>query len=518
MKRLGMTALASALLLFTAACGAPEPTDDGGESDEVLRLALTSQVTTLNPLPAAVGQNHMAHQLIWDGLVGTDGDNQYEPRLAEGWEVSDDGMTWTFTLRDVRWSDGEPFTADDVLYTYELYADPESGSGYVGYLAGATFEAPDDRTFVIQLDAPNSGYLESLVTPTMSIIPEHIYGEIIPAELTDHELFREPPVGIGPYVFEQWVNDDQLELKANPEYVTELGFDRVFLVTLTTDTALAQLETGDVDFAPITASDVERVSQIDGVTVHRTAGVGPQVLASALDTGPLADKLVRKAVMHAIDRQALVDEVLQGEGEVVDTLVLGPEWAVPDDLVHYDYDPAKAMALLAEAGWDPATEVRLEVWPGNRERETVATIVAAQLQEVGVDARVEQIELAELVERIGNRDFDLVNSASGNYSRDPSAMNLRLMCDQAPPNGINTQAYCNPDLDELLLRGVATTDQDERAEIYHEAQYIVNDELPMIILYVANTLAATGEGLQGYEVNKEGYALFGNAAEWTPGQ
>lgn len=531
--------LAGLALMATACSGGggddPPAGNGSGETGEPagsrdVKVQLYQAPTEFNPLISSFGPNHLLEQLHWDSLLSVTADDEYGPRLAESWEVSDDGTTWTFHLRDdVTWSDGEPFTADDVLFTFNLYANPASGSANVGKFAnvkGAAavadgkadavsgLTAPDEHTFVIELKEPNVAFLIELVQPIMFILPEHVVSEFPLEGLSENPFFREPTVGIGPYVFEQWVTDDEVELHANPEYHTELNLDRVFAQYLSTDVATAQLETGEIDYAQVAAPDVARVEGIDGVTLHRTDGPGVMALHTAFDSGKLADKRVRQAIMYAIDREALVEEVLAGEGKVVDTLVHGPAWAVPDGLTHYTYDPDKARDLLAEAGWDPKTEVRLEIVPGQRDRDTTMTIVAAQLQEVGINAKVTQYEAAQLSEAINvKRDFDLFISGYGLFTIEPAAMNARLMCEQI--GGANASAYCNEDLDALLEQGMATTDQAQREAVYAEAQRLFNEEVPIFVLYVPSTLAATSDRLQGFELNPSITDAFWNAAEWS---
>lgn len=530
-RRLLLVAMAAAAALALSACSPSEPDtqSDGSDKPREISVQLYQAPRGLNPLISAIGPDQLLGQLHWDSLASVTDTSEYGSRLAESWDVSDDGRTWTFHLRDdVSWSDGEPFTAADAVYTYNLYANPASGSMYVGKFAGVEgaaelaagaaesasgFQAPDDHTFVIQLVEPNVAFMEELVAPIMFIVPEHIVSELPLEGLSENAFWREPTVGIGPYVFSEWSTDDSVELVANPAYRTELGLDRVFARFLTTDVAMAQLETGELDYAQVSAADYDRMGGVDGITLLETGGPGVMALHPALDVPPLQDPRVRQAMMYAIDRQALVDEVLAGHGKVVDTLVHGPAWAVPDDLTHYDYDPAKARELLAEAGWDADTEVRLQIVPGQRDRDMIMTIIAAQLQEVGMKAVVYQVEPAEQSERLADRTFGSILSSYGLFTVDPGSMNARVTCAQV--GGANLVRYCNQELDELLAAGVATSDQAEREEIYTEAQRIFNEDVPIQVLYVPDTLAATSERLQGFKLNPLATDAFWDAADWT---
>lgn len=524
-KTVSVVLLAGATAFALAACSAPTP--EGGGSRDV-SVQLYNAPSTFSPLIAQVGGNELIQSLHWGSLVKVDDSGTIVGDLAESWEVSDDGLVWTFDLVDgLTWSDGEAFTADDVVFSYNLYANPATGSAVAGKFStvdGAAaladgssdsatgFSAPDDDTFVMTLTVPNVAKTIDLVAPTLFVLPEHVYGEEPVDGLGESPIWREPEVGIGPYLFTSWVTDDQVEFHANPEYRAELGLDRIFAKFMATDAAQAQLQTGEIDFAQVAAADASTIETLPGVTLHNVGGAGIMALHNAFDNGKLADTRVRQAIMYGIDREALVEQVIGGYGKVVDTIIHGPEWAMPDGLTHYTRDVEKAKELLAEAGWDPATEVTLEIVPGPKDREQVLTIIAAQLQEIGMNAVVKQLDNAGISDVIANRQFDLLISGYGLFNADPAAMNGILLCD----NGALSR-WCDPALDEALLAGVAESDQDARAEIYAEAQKIFNETLPIFPLYVPDTLGATSDRLQGFKLNPLPTSAFWNAAEWTLG-
>ena len=508
--------------------------DDGGgdaAGERSVNIQLYQGPSSFSPLLAATGPNGLMQQIHWDALVGLGGETDYVGRLAESWEVSDDATTWTFHLRDgVRWSDGEPFTADDVVFTFEAMSNPATGSGNTGkfsnvaghaeFVAGEAdsisgFTAVDDLTFQVELLAPNSAYMVDMVEPLIPILPEHVVSQLPVEGLTENPFFREPTVGIGPYIFSQWLSDDQVEFVANPEFRDELGLDKVYTTFLATDVAQAQLETGEIDYTQVAAADLERVAGIDGVNTHSVDGPSIAALHTAWDTkAELVKPQVRQAMMYAIDRQAIVDSVIAGEGDVINTMAFGPPWAVPEGLNEYPYDPEKAKELLAEAGWNADTEVTIEIVPGQTDRDQVVTIVAGQLQAVGMNVVVEPMDGTAMGSDIGDRNFDLLMSIYGLFNADPAAMAFRLACAQGNGGG-NLSNYCNPALDDLLAAGVATTDQDERAAIYADAQKIVNEELPVILLYSPRTISATSARLEGYVANPIPTQAFWNIAEWS---
>jgi peptide/nickel transport system substrate-binding protein len=516
-----------------SATGSAAATSGGssGSGDRNITVQLYQLPDSFSPLILQTGGVALIEELHWDSLVGLDDQNKVAPRLADSWDVSADAKTITFHLKQgLKWSDGTPFTAQDVVYTFNLFANPKTGSSYVGQFAtveGAAavaagtattvsgFSAPDDHTFVIKLTTPNSAYVTTLAEPAMYIVPEHVISKLPVDGLAKNQFWRQPTVGLGPYVFSKWVNDNEIEFNANPNYRTKVGADHVYAEFLSSDAALAQMQAGQLDYAQVAVADLGTAKAMKGVTVVTTPGTGVMALHTAIDSGKLADPRVRQAIMYGINRQAIVDQVLKGQGKVINTLVFGPDWAVPSGLNTYPYDPTKAKALLAEAGWKASTEVDINVVPGQKDRDTMVTIVAAQLQAIGMNVKVKQYQAADLTTAINNRQFDLLPSQYGLFNVDPVTMNARLMCSQFSPNGINISHYCNKDLDALLTQGISTTDQAQRASIYAQAQKIVNNDVPIMVLYAPNIIAAHSDRLQNFKLAGVLTQAFWNAAEWT---
>ncbi|RZI92795.1 MAG: ABC transporter substrate-binding protein, partial [Microbacterium sp.] len=380
--------------LALAACGPAStttpPTSGEPAAGGDLRISLYQQPVGFNTLKPGIGGDQLIESLHFDTLLGWNLEtSEYESRLAESWTVSDDGLTLTFDLiPGLKWSDGEAFTADDVVFTYNLHANPAAASSTAGFLSNVvgfadvqsgsadTLEgvvAEDDDTVTFTLTKPDSSFIGNFIPGAFNfgwILPEHALADVDPAAMGELEWFREPTAGMGPYVFSKWLSDSQIEFVANPEFRSELKLDRVFASTLTSDVAQAQLQTGELHLTNVPAVDVETVRGIAGVTVESAPGAGVLALHTAMDTHPeLADPRVRQAMMYAIDRQAIIDEAFHGEGSVVNVLAHGPEWAVPSGLETYDYNPDKARDLLKQANWDSSREVTLEVVPGQKDRD-----------------------------------------------------------------------------------------------------------------------------------------------------
>lgn len=521
-RRTTWTALMGTVGLVMAACSS----GSDGASQGTVNVQLYQPPTSFSPLIAPTGGNQLIQSLHWDYLVGVDADGEIVPRLLESWDVNDDGTEWTLNLvTDAEWSDGEPFTADDVVYTLTAMADPETGSQVGAYVADiegvdavadgsadvlSGLEAVDEHTVSMTLTRPNTAKIVEFIEPQVFVLPEHVYADLPRTDLATAADFREPAVGMGPFLFEAWATDEQVEFTANESHREDVGIDRLFASYMDTDVAQGQLQAGELHYAQVIPVDAERIGDLPNVDLHSVPGASIMALHDAWEVGKISDPLVRQAILYGIDREAIVDEVLAGYGQVVDVMQHGPEWAVPDDLTSYDYNPDEARRLLAEAGWDADTEVRLEIVPGPRDREQALTIIAGQLRDVGINAQVTQYDAAGIGDAIADRDFDLLISGYGLFTVDPVSMNTRLLCDSGA-----LSRYCNEDLDAALLAGIATTDETERADLYADAQRIVNEELPVIPLFSPDTLAGINEGIDGFEPNALLTHAFWNIADWT---
>lgn len=517
---------AATALLAGCAAGAPEP-----DVETSANVYLYQKPVAFNPLTSGSGAEQLTMSLVYDNLFTTDPDFEYIPRLAESWEVSDDATTYTFKLREgLKWSDGEPFTADDVVFSYNLYANPAVASlwgsrlkeveGYADFQSGAATElsgitAVDDTTVKITLATPNAGFMSLIgYSAVFFILPEHVLGETDPAVLVDDEFFLLPSVGIGPYTMDEFNVDQDVVLSANPEYRTEVGIDKLYLKMLTSDVATAQLGTGEIDLVQVSALDVDAVKGLPGITVTSSLAPGFTRMAMNASKPHLGDTAVRQAFMYAIDRQGIIDGVLGGNAELLNSSIMTP-WALPDDLTEYTYDPEKAKELLAEAGWDPATPVKLSWVPGQRDRDQMATVIIENLNAVGVAAEANQVDAGALLATYGEKTFDLALFGGGGYMADPASTYPILACDQHYPAGGNTSFFCNEELDAAMQAGAVVADPDERAELYQEAARIDNESVPYLWLNVPQVIWATSDRLQGFVAHGDFTNGFWNAAEWT---
>jgi len=518
--------LTTALL---AGCTSGSTNESEGPVDDPTSasLYLYQKPVQFNPLAPGQGAEQLTMSLVYNGLFNVGPDFEPVPRLAESWDMSDDAKTYTFHLRDgLQWSDGEPLTAEDVVFTYNLFANPEVASantapfrGVVGFedvQSGAAdtvsgIVATDDQTVTIELTDATPGFL-ALFGGGYGILPEHVLGEVAPGAIMEDEFFKLPTVSSGPYIMKEFNVDENVILEANPNYWSEVGIDTLYLQMLTSDVATAQLATGEIDLVQISPQDLGTVEALDGVSV--TSAPSPGFLRLLVNFEKFPDERIRQAFLYAIDRDGIIAGVLGGNGDAINSTIMTP-WALPDDLEKYEYNPEKAAELLAEAGFDMSQELKISWIPGTADRDAAVAVVLENLKTAGINAVANQIESANQLGMIENAEYDLMISGGGTYTPDPTVSANALLCDRVYPAGGNTSLFCNPELDALLNEGAITADPDERAAIYQDAARLDNQQVPYLWLYVPSTLWAASDRLQGFEPHGDFANGFWNAADWT---
>lgn len=541
-QRAALISAGLSLILTVAACSDPTQSDDTGNTSDEGTDGAAAEDTALNaylyqapnsnwsPMAPAHGPDQVVMNLIYDSLLGVDPDYQLYPRLATGLpEISEDGLTVTYTLQEgVTWSDGEPFTAEDVVFTYNMVANPATGSPSAGKFAdvqGAAevaagtadtvsgFSAPDEHTFQITLTKPNIGIVG--LTGNIFIIPQHALADVPVDEMDTTDFFtKSPNVGLGPYVFQEYKTDQYVHLVKNPAFREgEVDIDEIYLRPVTSDVATAQLGTGEMDLAQISPADLETVEALDGIEVASGPGAG-FIRTSVNQQKPyLSDVRLRQAMLYAVDRQQLIDEALGGKAQPVNSSFMTN--ALPDDLETYDYDPDKARELLAEMNWDPNQVIQLTWIPGQRDRDTAATVLEAQLGEVGIKLELNQVQPGEMTDMMNAQSYDMTLYGGGNYATEPFAVYPIDSCSTWYPGGANLSYWCNEEFDQLMLEANATVDEAARYDLFQQAARIENAEVPMIYLYNPDTIWAYSDRIQGFEPMGDQTNPFWNVQEWS---
>jgi len=463
-----------------------------------------ADIQTVNPVIANDTPSANFLALIFESLIELHPET-LEPvgALAEAWEVSDDGLTWTFSLREgVEWHDGEAFTADDVAFTYELHMHEEGNSSYGGDLLAkiADIEVIDPLTVAFTLPQPYADFAVDVAV--YSIVPEHIWAGVAPADVindpgsTGEDATR--VVGTGPFVFEEWVTNDHATATANESYWAGAPHldEYIYKVVPDSTAAIQQLRTGEIDwFADVPGSAVAELEGADvDVTVSETTAF--MFYGYNLDearTPLFQEPAVRQALLYALDREAMVDALLEGYGAVAVGTMPILSWAYnPDEIENpYPYDPDLAQKMLDESGWVTGLDgVRekdgerlaftMHVDSSNPEQVAYVTAIQEFWAEIGVEMTPEPEPFPALVERISvTFDYDTVLIGLGwGASADQAAM---FACDSYGA-GFNVMRYCNEEVDALLAEALAEPDQTTRIEMYTEYQNLLLADLPAAIL------------------------------------
>ncbi len=517
---------------ITALIG-PSASPAAAQSGQAIQLGRESEfAANFNTFKISTGGQTQVMDLIFSRLIKMDGDNNWIGDLAESFEISDDATAYTFHLREgVTWHDGTPLTIDDIIFTYRSALIQEAGAGAAGKLRqikGATafynkeseeiegLERVDDATLRITLEGPNIAWLIGTAgsNSLLWIRAQHILGEVPVADWDTHEAVQNPTVGSGPYQFVAYVADQHVEFKANPNfYLGAPKTEQVFLRLAEPATQLAQLESGEVHMVSrLAAREADRLSSNESITIISTPGNG--LFQTAVHTPRVPDKRVRQAMMYGTDRKALLEVVLLGQGELVFSSVFGPDWAIPTGLNEYEYDPEKAKALLAEAGWDSETTLQLTWSRGFINVELAAPVFQQQMAEIGLKIELFPQESAAYLDAvITNPNFDLAWFGGGSYRLDPDVSGNYYLCQNFTPGGGNTTHYCNEELDALLIEGRGLADPALRAPIYQEVAAILNEDVPTLFWWSDNQIFGASTRLQGVKAGSNQY-IWWNIQEW----
>ena len=464
-----------------------------------LTMGMVLEPPHLDPTAgAAAAIDEVVYANVFEGLTRIDEKGEVQPALAESWEISDDGLTYTFHLVEgATFHDGAAFDSGDVVFSFErAMADDSVNAQKQLFAAIDGVEAPDAKTVVVTLKRPAGNLLFNLG-----------WGDAVIVDPASAETNKQKPVGTGPFVFERWVSGDRVELKRNPDYWGRpAALERVtFKFIPDSAAAAAALLSGDVDaFANFPAPELVPQFESDprfAVVVGSTEG--ETILATNNAKPPFDDPKVRQAIAHALDRQAIIDGLF-GYGTPIGTHFAPHHPAYVDLVDLYPYDPEKAKALLAEAGYPEGFEATLKLPPPPYARRG-GEIVAAQLAEVGIELELVPVEWPQWLEQVfRNTDYDLTIVSHtepmdiGIYGRDSYYFN-----------------YDSPAFKALLAKLDATTDQEERYALLRQMQELIAKDAVNGYLFQLAKLGVWNKDLQGLWHNSPVQANDMTAVRWS---
>jgi peptide/nickel transport system substrate-binding protein len=443
-----------------------------------------------------------ANALIFEGLVGLDGTLSPVPRLAESWTISSDGKTITFRLRkDVKWTDGEPFTSKDVAFTIDKIKTVKAPILWRTYFATIeSLDTPDASTVVVHYKAP---YAPALVSWTVGILPEHRFRD---GDFIDN-IANTEAVGTGPFKLSRWEQNGRMLLTANPDWwhsTPELG--SIELIFNAEDKLLA-LTKGELDFTEIDnmsrwANEAQTPDFLDAFEQTTATESIFRLLAWNTRKAPFDDSRVRRALTHALNRGRVVDDVLLGEAKLLSGPFFPNMFGADPTIQPWPFDLSKAAAMLDEAGKPEASGSRfpLEIVTLESQRtsvnEEMFAIFGRDLQSIGVKLTVTYIKDAqEFQSRLAKGDYDgaFLGWLRDIADPDPSALLHSLQAN----GGQNFSGYSNSEVDAWLEEAVATADRDQRKSLYAKVHAALHQDMPYTVLYAPLSHYAWTRRLRG---------------------
>lgn len=495
--------------------------DDGGEDDSgdtgddtgddagddraggTLIAAQGAEPDRLDPHLTSAFASFQVLENVYDTLVQPGPDLTMEPALAESWEISDDGLTWTFTLRDdVVFHNGRQFTADDVVYSYNRIMDPDVGANNAFRFGSVdSVVAVDDTTVEINLTRP---------TPNLLVNIGGFKGmAIIPQEIVDDGSIDTTPIGTGPFQFVSQSPDQGILLERNEDYWrADEGLpylDEIRFVQIPDPTVkLTNLQTGEVDWIDtVPPQELEALEGDDTVVLQRVPGGDYHYFALNQTREPFDNRDVRRAIATAINRPEIAEAAQFGAATANQT-------AIPEgNFWYHDYAPYEvadvdtATSLLEDAGVSDLT-IEFLVTSDFPETVTQAQVIAAQLEPIGVTVDIRDVDFSTWLDEQGQGNFDaFMLSWIGNIDPDDF-----YYAQHHSEGGFNFQGYSNPEVDQLLDDARVETDQDARKELYDQAAEMIVDDASYIYLYNPENVGAWGPQVQGYEVRGDNAVRF----------
>ncbi|MEA3507218.1 MAG: peptide-binding protein [Elusimicrobiota bacterium] len=513
-------------LLFLSACGDKTPASGqtGGARGGMIIRGSIADASYLNPILASDSASGDINALVFSGLVKYNKDLELVGELAESFSVSEDNLKIIFNLcRGIKWHDGKEFTSSDVLFTYNTIISTATRTPYASSFDRVKrVTAPGPYKIVVEYSEPYAPALESW---GMSIIPEHLYRG---TDVNTNPHNRDP-VGTGPYRFVRWHTDDRIVLEASEDYFEGRPDIGRFIYKIIPDQSVQfmELRRGTIDWMSPTpdqwvaeTSDEEFQSEFNR---YRYPSFGFTYMAFNLNNPLFKSRRVRRAVSYAIDKELIIEAVLQGLG----TIATGPyppvSWAYDSEINDYGYDPQKALEILKKEGWekDESSGIlkkdgrkfsfTLMTNQGNQTRKLAVEIIQDQLKDIGIDVDVRVQEWSSFINQyIDKRQFDAV-LLGWSLSVDPDQYPL-WHSSQTGEGQYNFTGFKNKKVDNLLREGRRTFNVGRRKEIYKEIHRILHLEQPYIFLYFDDSKHVIHHRFRNIKPEKAGIAY--NITDW----
>jgi len=501
--------LVSLVLMFSIAFALSAPV--AAQPAGTLVVGVVAEPVALDPAQVTdFNSNRVGRRIVEPLVAFADETTQIVPGLAESWTISPEGLQYTFKLRrGVKFHDGTPFNAAAVKFSIERQIDPEHPAAKLGKYPFANYffgnvkaiDVVDDATVRFVLKEPRASFLVVMAAAAASVVSPT-------AMMKAGVDFASAPVGTGPFRFGSWTRGQQVVLEKFPEYWRgAVKFDRVVYRPIVEDQArLTELLTGTLDL--IVGVPPDFVAQLEGspkVNLMKQVGAHVWYLGINNQKKPFDDKRVRQALNYAVNKDAIVKDVLKSTGAISRGPVLPGTWGANPDLPVYVYDPARAKKLLAEAGYPNGFSTTMwvpESGSGMQSPSAMAVVIQSNLKAVGVNAAMQTMEWGAYIAKLRTKEQELFALSWAAGSEDPDMVMYPLFhSSQWSPNGPNRALYKNEKFDALLAEARHVTDQGKRAALYREAQRILVDDAPWVFVDHEIQIAATSKRVQGFKLH-----------------
>ena len=500
-----MTGLALALLVIGLVTSA------GAQPAGTLVVGLVAEPVNLDPAQVTdLNSNRVGRRIVETLVTFPDESTHIVPGLAESWTVSKDGLHYTFKLRKgVAFHDGTPFNAEAVKFSIERQINPEHPAAKVGKYPFANYffgnvkavEVVDPLTVEFVLKEPRASFLAVLTAGAASVVsPSAVkkFGADYPSN----------PIGTGPFKFVAWERGQKVVLEKNPGYWRgPAKIERVIYRPIVEDQArLTELLTGALDLIVGTPPDyVGQLESSGKVTLLKQVGAHVWYLGINNQKKPFDDKRVRQAMNYAVNKDAIVRDVLKGTGSLSAGPVLPKTWGADTALKPYPYDPERAKKLLGEAGYPSGFTTTLwvpESGSGMQSPVAMSTVIQSNLKAVGINVTLQTMEWGAYLAKLRTKEQELFALSWMAGNEDPDMVMYPLLhSSQWTPNGPNRALYKNERFDDLLSQARQVTDQTKRAALYREAQKILVEDAPWIFVDHEIQTAAHSKRVQGFKLH-----------------
>ena len=503
--------------------------DTAASGEKIINVGVTNTIGSINPLLLNGGEiNKYATGLMFLPLMELDADLNFEGMLADS-ITTEDNKNFIVHIDDAAtWSDGTPVTADDVVYTALRLASPVIGNTAMMYYVfegvgddgfveeGAEsidgIQKVDDKTvqFTTKEEMPNTTFENSYARYLLTL-PKHVIEQYSEEELSTADWFNHPDVVSGPFIVTDFDVDHYISYEANKDYWKGAPkIDKLNIKIVDGSQLYAGLQSGEIDITQQTMSDIpqedyESVEALDNVDVVYGSPVTNQSVF--IQTKNVPDVKVRQAMLYAIDRQQILEELLNGHGEIVDGFLSSASPFYDDSLTPVSYDPEKAKALLEEAGWDGSQTIRFYVNSGDSTFVNAASIIAAEWAAVGSKAEIQTVDFATLMSVAGTEDYDVLAVQYTYAPVDPYPDVAWLLGGEGSWTG-----YSDDTLNDALTKSQLTSDPEETKELFSVVDKKVQEDVPMFSAYVISAQGAVSKRITGAAPSV--YGFFNGVQNW----